>query len=58
MIQERVKSKGLYNIVVSLMESKLHLNLAESAVYAPHPIPVSPNAVIFYDHGTLVTTKK
>lgn len=42
---EKVKSKVLYNIFVSLMESKFLLSHAESAMYTPHRVPVSPDAI-------------
>lgn len=58
MIQERVRSKVLDNIFISLIESKLHLHLTESAMYNPHPVSIFPTAVILYDHGIFVTTKK
>lgn len=53
-----MKSKVLDNIFISLIESKLHLNLAEGAMYTSHPVSIFPNTVILYDHGIFVTTKK
>lgn len=50
MIWERGKSRVLNNVFVSLIESKLHLNLSESAMYTAHLVSISPNAVILYDH--------
>ena len=58
MIWERVKSKVLYNIFVSLTKSKLYLSLAERAMSTPPPLPVSSTIVISHDPGTSVTTEK
>lgn len=55
---EEGRTKFSVMFFVSFIESKLHPNLSESAMYIPHPLSISPNAVILYDHGTFVTTKK